>query len=671
MKNIAITSLFCSISMILSNVYAQRTAHYEKEVSYLNQYGKTPTDYILGKFSTYDVVLLGEDHAIKEDLDFIIDLIPSLYKAGVYNLGMEFGASEMQSKLDSLLNAKIYDEESARDMMYFYNVGWAYKEYTDIYWSVWKFNKSLPVNAKKFKILNLSYQYNWSAYKSARTLENMSKIFYKGPVDKFRAYLVEKEILEKHEKALLFVGNVHAFTKFKMAILNMNSDNFCDYDDGFLGNRLYKKYPDKIFNILLHCALFNKPDQKTTVVSPAMGAVETIMTMLKNKPLGFDLINTPLQNLPDNSTYSLGYKNLTIGQLFDGYIFLKPFSQMNGCTIDTLFFKNKSWNEIKQQMPDPNWFVAKNMDEYWRRIKEFVDIRLRYKDVIDSTIPRVKSGRIIRYKNFPSNFVQSRNVDIWIPDDYDESKIYSVLYMNDGQMLFDSTTTWNKESWEVADVASKLMKEGKVQRFIVVGVWNIPTLHHSDYFPQKPFESLTPDQKEYVNTQLQKAGITKGIFKPNSDNYLKFLVTELKPFIDKHYSVYKDQKHTFIAGSSMGGLISMYAICEYPAVFGGAACMSTHWPGIFSVEDNPVPDAFVNYMRQHLPNPKTHKIYFDYGDHTLDAMYQPLQKKADVVMKDKGYKAKNWKTLFFPGKDHSEKSWQERLHIPLEFLIQK
>jgi hypothetical protein len=89
------------------------------------------------------------------------------------------------------------------------------------------------------------------------------------------------------------------------------------------------------------------------------------------------------------------------------------------------------------------------------------------------------------------------------------------------------------------------------------------------------------------------------------------------------------------------------------------------------VEDNPVPDAFVNYMRQHLPNPKTHKIYFDYGDHTLDAMYQPLQKKVDEVMKDKSYKAKNWETLFFPGKDHSEKSWHERLHIPLEFLLKK
>jgi enterochelin esterase-like enzyme len=286
-------------------------------------------------------------------------------------------------------------------------------------------------------------------------------------------------------------------------------------------------------------------------------------------------------------------------------------------------------------------------------------------------LPKVATGSIQRIGTFQSNYVTARNIDIWLPDGYSSKKKYAVLYMHDGQMLFDSTTTWNKQSWEVAEVASKLMKEGKVQRFIVVGVWNISTLRHSDYFPQKPFESLSLDQKEYVNTQLQKVGITKGIFKPNSDNYLKFLVTELKPFIDKHYSVYKDQKHTFISGSSMGGLISMYAICEYPAVFGGAACMSTHWPGIFSVEDNPIPDTFVNYLRQHLPNPKTHKIYFDYGDLTLDAMYQPLQKKVDEVMKDKGYEAKNWETLFFPGKDHSEKSWHERLPIPLEFLLNK
>ena len=147
------------------------------------------------------------------------------------------------------------------------------------------------------------------------------------------------------------------------------------------------------------------------------------------------------------------------------------------------------------------------------------------------------------------------------------------------------------------------------------------------------------------------------------------MVKELKPFIDSKYPVYKDKDHTFIAGSSMGGLISMYAICEYPNVFGGAACMSTHWPGIFIKENNPVPDAFLNYLNSHLPNPKTHKIYFDYGDKTLDAMYQPYQQRVDSIMKSKGYNEKSWITKFFPGDDHSENSWHKRFYIPLEFLL--
>jgi predicted alpha/beta superfamily hydrolase len=121
----------------------------------------------------------------------------------------------------------------------------------------------------------------------------------------------------------------------------------------------------------------------------------------------------------------------------------------------------------------------------------------------------------------------------------------------------------------------------------------------------------------------------------------------------------------------MGGLISMYAICEYPNVFGGAACLSTHWPGTFKVEGNPIPDAFFNYLSKNLPNPKSHKLYFDYGDQTLDALYPPLQKKADEVIKSKGYTAKNWITKFFSGENHSEKAWNKRLDIPLLFLLKK
>lgn len=286
-------------------------------------------------------------------------------------------------------------------------------------------------------------------------------------------------------------------------------------------------------------------------------------------------------------------------------------------------------------------------------------------------IPKVVSGSLQRIENFKSNYIGSRTIDIWFPENYNSQKKYAVMYMQDGQMLFDPTTTWNRDAWEADVVATKLMNENKVQDFIIVGISNGEKARHASYFPQKPFENLTQKQKNFVTQKLKEKGRITDTFEPNSDNYLRFLVTELKPYIDNTFSVYKDKSNTFIAGSSMGGLISIYAICEYPEVFGGAACLSTHWPGIFSLEDNPIPNSLFKYLKHNLPNPKNHKIYFDYGDQTLDALYPELQKKVDEIMKYKGFTEKNWVTKFFPGMDHSEKSWKERLNIPFEFLLKK
>jgi len=279
------------------------------------------------------------------------------------------------------------------------------------------------------------------------------------------------------------------------------------------------------------------------------------------------------------------------------------------------------------------------------------------------------SGKIDLYENFASKFISARDVEVWLPEGFNPKKKYDVLYMHDGQMLFDPNTTWNHQSWNVDDVVAGLLKEGKIKDIIVVGISNGGKTRHADYFPQKPFELMTQQQKDSVIKKLKVNGKTDIAFNPNSDNYLKFMVLELKPFIDKKYPVYKGSDHTFIAGSSMGGLISMYAICQYPDIFGGAACLSTHWPGIFTVENNPIPDAFVAYMKANLPNPENHKFYFDYGDQTLDALYPPLQKKVDEVMKAKGFTDKNWITKFYPGQDHSEKSWNSRFNIPLQFLL--
>jgi enterochelin esterase-like enzyme len=284
-------------------------------------------------------------------------------------------------------------------------------------------------------------------------------------------------------------------------------------------------------------------------------------------------------------------------------------------------------------------------------------------------LPVPASGTIQRAENFPSKYVAARNIDIWLPANYNPNKKYAVLYMHNGQNLYDSNTTWNYQSWDVDDVLDKLMQAQTIQDVLVVGIWNGQQSRHAEYFPQKPFESLLPAEKDSITAELQIAARTKEGFTPTSDNYIQFLVEELKPYIDSTYSTNTDRAHTFIAGSSMGGLISLYAICEYPKVFGGAACFSTHWPGTFHVDNNPVPEAFVRYMRDHLPDPSSHRLYFDYGDQGLDALYPPLQTKADAVMKAKGFSEKNWITRYFPGENHSERAWNKRLHIPMLFLL--
>ena len=289
----------------------------------------------------------------------------------------------------------------------------------------------------------------------------------------------------------------------------------------------------------------------------------------------------------------------------------------------------------------------------------------------DAQTLNVASGKIIRWNNFASKFVIARNIDVWLPDDYNTNNHYAVLYMQDGQMLFDSSITWNHQEWMVDETISALIKQHKIKNCIVVGIWHDDKLRHPEYFPQKPFETLTDEQRKTLMKSTRPNGLNVFNDTIRSDNYLKFIVKELKPFIDKKYATLKDKANTFIAGSSMGGLISMYAVCEYPGVFGGAGCLSTHWPGIFTLENNPIPSAFINYLHKHLPSAKDHFFYFDYGTATLDSLYPLIQGRVDAVLKDKGYTAHHWITKAFPGEDHSEKSWSKRLNYPLEFLLRK
>lgn len=285
--------------------------------------------------------------------------------------------------------------------------------------------------------------------------------------------------------------------------------------------------------------------------------------------------------------------------------------------------------------------------------------------------PSVSIGHIQRITTLNSRYVDSRPIDVWLPPGYSPSKRYAVLYMHDGQMLFDASQTWNKKAWNVHQTLAKLIAAGKVRDTIVVGIPNDGKYRFSEYYPAKMLARL-PDAARQKQFTIDLAGWSL------SDAYLRFVVEEVKPLIDQRFATLPDRDNTFLMGSSMGGLISVYAICEYPEVFGGAAALSTHWPGVAPAARRPedllnatLPLAAFTYLQATLPKAANHRLYMDHGDVGLDASYQTDQRFVDQIVTEQGYTASNFVSRVFAGASHTEDDWSARLDVPLLFLLGK
>jgi predicted alpha/beta superfamily hydrolase len=268
-------------------------------------------------------------------------------------------------------------------------------------------------------------------------------------------------------------------------------------------------------------------------------------------------------------------------------------------------------------------------------------------------------GTLQTIESFPTKWLKPRRVDIWLPPEYGKNKKqrYAILYMHDGQNLFIPDLSYTKIDWGIDEAIVELREKQKIAPTIVVGIWNTPQ-RVLEYMPAKPLKLAgRPDAKIQVVPFHKKEAVL-------SDRYLKFIVNDLKPYVDSHYQTNPDRDHTSIMGSSMGGLISLYAVCEYPEVFGRAGCVSTHWPIGRGV--------VVKYLSNALPKPGTNRFYFDFGTGKMDADYEKYQDQVDAIMEKAGYKSNvDWMTRKFPGADHAEKFWRQRAHIPLEFLLRK
>jgi pimeloyl-ACP methyl ester carboxylesterase len=282
----------------------------------------------------------------------------------------------------------------------------------------------------------------------------------------------------------------------------------------------------------------------------------------------------------------------------------------------------------------------------------------------------VSAGTIVDLGVLKSKYADPRRVVVWLPPGYRaRGPKNAVLYMHDGQNLFDKATAGYGMEWEIDEHLSRLIADRKVRPTIVVGIWNTPK-RLQEYVPSKAFNGLPPEYQQKVRALYGGD--------PLSDGYLKFIVRELRPMIDRRFNVKTDRTNTVIMGSSMGSLVSLYAIDEYPEIFGGAGMMSTHWPLFMAPDGKSVGDAeyevvssaFEHYVAPALPDPKTHKLYFDHGSETLDAIYKRYQDRVDAVVARRGYRqGVNWLTRSFPGQKHNEISWASRVDIPLQFLL--
>ena len=242
---------------------------------------------------------------------------------------------------------------------------------------------------------------------------------------------------------------------------------------------------------------------------------------------------------------------------------------------------------------------------------------------------------IVKYHlNINADEIKTRSVIVWLPPFYfiETEKRYPVLYMHDGQNLFDPGTSAFKIDWQLDETADSLIRKNLIEAIIIVGIYN------------------TPDRRsEYSESDTGYA-------------YMKFIVDSLKPFIDKNYRTLTDAENTATGGSSMGGLISFMLTWERPDVFSKAICMSP----AFKVKRFD----FVDNVSSYTAEKKRIKFYIDNGGDEIDSSLQSGIDEMLFNLKKKGF---NEEDDIYWLKDengvHGESAWAKRIWRALIFLF--
>ncbi|MEH0153822.1 alpha/beta hydrolase-fold protein [Limibacter armeniacum] len=246
------------------------------------------------------------------------------------------------------------------------------------------------------------------------------------------------------------------------------------------------------------------------------------------------------------------------------------------------------------------------------------------------------TGIVKYHKAVRGKGLQPRDLIVWLPPNYDdeEGKNYPVLYMHDGQNIFDPNTASFKVDWRVDETADSLIRRELIEPIIIVGIYN-----------------TTDRSKEYIPGKKGTA-------------YMDFVVNTVKPMIDEKYRTLPDREHTATGGSSAGGIISFMLMWEYNEVFSKAICMSP----AFKIQDIDFVDDVLDYTGPQ----KDIKVYIDNGGVELEEKLQPGVDEMLKALKSKGYKeGEDFWWRHDPKAKHFESAWAKRMPDALEVLFRK
>ncbi len=245
-------------------------------------------------------------------------------------------------------------------------------------------------------------------------------------------------------------------------------------------------------------------------------------------------------------------------------------------------------------------------------------------------------GTVKFHREFEVNGLQNRDIVVWLPPQYeeDEEARFPVLYMHDGQNIFDPQTAYTGVDWEADETASNLLDADKVLPFIIVGIYN-----------------CDDRLEEYSWSEM-------------GEKYRHFICGPLKQFIDETYRTDPSPQSTATMGSSMGGLVSFLLAWFHSDVVGLAACMS---PSFIYRRNR----AIRALRRSDTPAIKP-KIYMDCGGVGGEALLYRGCRKVIRFLRRRGIKEGATFTFFYdPDANHSESAWASRLSKPMEFLFGK